>query len=265
MPSFTLPPRLASPSGKLARRRQLSAQILGSPTPKSTSASRRKDKTAAQSGRDASFPILGVPVSKLAFATPSRRIPTRRASTGLPVSDWDSFPICDDSADLAQDSDVTPPSTPIRESASVPFKKGARLAAVDFNNGPRTAPISSAFRFPFVSSSPCPSPSPSHRRRYHQRVPSDGVFNLSMDEDSSSSTSDLLELIKRAPVSIPKHRSQSEPASSPTQSRALAAEHPVSSSAPEAGYYADFVKCIVRTYSGPIDAFIISLTIIFLP
>lgn len=85
----------------------------------------------------------------------------------------DEFPVCDDLTD-AEDDDVFGPSTPVRS-------KGPSVA---YDDGPRTAPLTNPRSgFPFD-----PKPVPTHtpeRKREHTRFPSEGVFNLSMDEDSS--------------------------------------------------------------------------------
>jgi hypothetical protein len=85
----------------------------------------------------------------------------------------DEFPVCDDLTD-AEDDDVFASSTPVRS-------KGP---SVGYNDGPRTAPLTNPRSgFPFD-----PRRTPTHtpeRKREHARFPSEGVFNLSMDEDSS--------------------------------------------------------------------------------
>jgi hypothetical protein len=85
----------------------------------------------------------------------------------------DEFPVCDDLTD-AEDDDIFGPSTPVRS-------KGPSVA---YDDGPRTAPLTNPRSgFPFD-----PKPVPTHtpeRKREHTRFSSEGVFNLSMDEDSS--------------------------------------------------------------------------------
>ena len=194
--AFRSPPKLTSqPSGKLARRRQASAQLTDSPTPKVPS--RRKGRAAG----DASVPMHPLPTIR----------PLRRASADMTSQRWDSFPICDDSSDFGDDSDITPPTTPIREVATVPAKtKGTWQQEHLVDDAPRTAPLASTLGFPFVGHSPCSTPTPAQRRRNHRRVPSEGVFAMSTDEESpSSSVSDLFEsmqLKRRSPVSIPRQR-----------------------------------------------------------
>ncbi|KAI0631289.1 hypothetical protein C8Q77DRAFT_199577 [Trametes polyzona] len=232
--AMATPPKLASqPSGKLARRRQVSAQVLDSPTPKLLS--RRKEKPARAPRNGENIPL------QPAFAS-STRPPARRASTDLTMSRIHSFPICDDSSDFGDDSDVTPPTTPIREVATVPAKGTWQQDAFRLEDAPRSAPLASTFGFPFVGQTPCSTPTPAQRRRNHRRVPSEGVFAMSTDEESpSSSTSDLFDTLpahRRTPVSIPRQRCQTDPfgGSSPA-----AAERNTSSSAPVAGYFAGSV------------------------
>ena len=235
-------PKLAShPSGKLARRRQANAQLADSPTPKG--ASRRKNgRTTVEE--------TAVPLQP-AFGLRSRPVP-RRASTDLTSNRWDTFPVCDDSSECADDSDLTPPTTPVREAASVHPKasqKGTwQQESFLIEDAPRTAPLASTSGFPFVGHSPCSTPTPAQRRRNHRRVPSEGVFTMSADEESpSSSGSDLFEsmqLKRRSPVNIPRQRCYTTPAgASPSSLGASPADHQLSSSAPPAaaGYFAGSV------------------------
>ena len=180
-------PELSRPSGKLARRRQ-----SGQPTsPKPVPVPRVKEK---------SVPIVH---SEPNLVTPERRSASRRVSTGPIVTvAWD-FPICDDS------DDMTPPSTPIRESASVPSKRlGATWQQQTFfDDAPRTAPPSAVFGYPFADrASQNATPTPGQRRRNHRRVPSEGMFAMSGDDDSSSS--DASEELKALVGLIPKRRAQ---------------------------------------------------------
>ena len=234
--AFRSPPKLASqPSGKLARRRQASTQLFDSPTPKVSS---RRKPGKGQNGETA------VPLQP---AFNIVRPPARRASTDLTMTRWDSFPICDDSSECGDDSDVTPPTTPIREVASVPAKgaKGTWQQENFLDDGPRTAPLSTNF-FPLIGNSPCSTPTPAQRRRNHRRVPSEGVFHMSSDEGSpSSSVTDLFEqaqLKRRAPVAIPRQRCYTVPASSPSYDVAAVAPFTSSSAPPAAaGYFAGSV------------------------
>ncbi|KAH9042509.1 hypothetical protein EDB85DRAFT_2139084 [Lactarius pseudohatsudake] len=72
----------------------------------------------------------------------------------------DVFPICDDLTDIEDDEDVFAPSTPVRS------KSGNTTSAASY---------------------PVPTVTP-ERKRQHVRSPSEGVFNLSMDEDSALSS-----------------------------------------------------------------------------
>ncbi|KAI0763510.1 hypothetical protein BD413DRAFT_484059 [Trametes elegans] len=237
--TFASPPKLASqPSGKLARRRQASAQVLDSPTPKVPS--RRKDKP----GKTSRHVENAVP--QPAFSV-SIRPPARRASTDMTMSRMNSFPICDDSSDFGDDSDITPPTTPIREVATVPAKGTWQQEAFFVDEPPRTAPLASKFGFPFLGQTPCATPTPAQRRRNHHRVPSEGVFAMSTDEESpASSTSDLFETLsahRRTPESIPRQRCHTDPygGSSSAPFAAAAHEQQTSSSAPAPGYFAGSV------------------------
>ncbi|KAH9947529.1 hypothetical protein B0H21DRAFT_329865 [Amylocystis lapponica] len=236
-PSFRSPPQLAShPSGKLARRRQLSAQVMSSPTPsKAVAVPRRSENAGSSVGTEQ-------PMSRsdtLIDVTPGRRANARRASAQLPMASWDSFPICDDSADQADDSDQTPPTTPIRESSSVPTKKGSVswTHRTIFDGVPRTAPLSSTIGFPFVLPNPASTPTPAQRRRNHRRVPSEGVFNMSMDEDSSSS-SDVFNSYGRPQLSVQKRRPQTESRQTPLPARGSTPSSISSAMMREAGFFA---------------------------
>lgn len=135
----------------------------------------------------------------------NHRPSNRRARTGPSIATvpWDSFPICDDS------DDVTPPSTPVRESASVPSKQTSEVTwqqqALRVDEPPRTAPLSGTFKFPVNQAA---SPTPAQRRRTHprnhQRVPSEGMFAMSADEDSSCS--EAAEELKALVGLFPKRR-----------------------------------------------------------
>ncbi|EMD35394.1 hypothetical protein CERSUDRAFT_124721 [Gelatoporia subvermispora B] len=240
VPVFRPPPQLAQrPSGKLAHRRQQSAQVPPSPTPAKATAAPRRSQRQPRAPKEPKQAAKHITNSELFLASSAmaRRPSQRRATTGLPVAAWDSFPICDDSADFGDESDDTPPTTPIRESASVPPKMagqgGQWQSQGTLDDGPRTAPLSSAFAYPFRPSTPSPTPTPGQRRRKHQRVPSEGVFNMSTDDSSSE---EALEPFQRLPLAFPKRRDAFE---SPRLARAQAAETiGTSSSAPAAGYYA---------------------------
>lgn len=155
-------PKLAKPSGKLARRRQAPATPTPAfaqaiPVPRASNQPNRGRHGRAHSAMmnlSRSAPIAASPIA------------------------YGAFPICDDMTDA---DGLTPPATPIKARKEVPSQM--------FDNGPRTAPLSSAYGFPFVPlASPTSSPT-LHRQRQHVRSPSEGVFNMSFDEDSSFSSS----------------------------------------------------------------------------
>ncbi|ESK86389.1 hypothetical protein Moror_4982 [Moniliophthora roreri MCA 2997] len=164
-------PTLASrPSGKLAKRRQPnSVPFNPAPTPAST-------------------PARAIPVPRRNYS--SNSVFSRSAPTGdhvphrMPVKASseppDVFPICDDVSEAGNDSeaeDMSPPSTPTRRTRS-----SARFA---FDDGPRTAPITASTKsFPFNNTSP--SSVASRKARKHARVPSEGVFAMSSDEEAST-------------------------------------------------------------------------------
>lgn len=93
------------------------------------------------------------------------------------------FPVCDDTTDV---EDTSPPSTPTREFPADTMWQRLSL------DGPRTAPLSPFNGFSF---SRAPDSTPS-RPRHHQRSPSEGVFNMSLDEDMSTA-SDASEELKK--------------------------------------------------------------------
>jgi hypothetical protein len=112
----------------------------------------------------------------------------------------DVFPICDDLTDAEDDDDVFAASTPVRSKSG-----NTRQQSIVYDDGPRTAPITTPWSgFPF-NSKPVPTVTP-ERKRQHVRSPSEGVFNLSMDEDSAlSSPSDASGGLK-AQGSLPNRR-----------------------------------------------------------
>lgn len=203
--SFRAPPQLNSrPTGKLARRRQ-SGQTENLTPSKPIPAGRKGHK----------HPSASLSMSSATFVTPQRPA-TRRVSTdALPVADWDDFPICDE---------VTVISTPLRESASVPPKRSSVTWQQNLiDDGPRTAPLSASFSYTFPPASMYATPSPATRSRNHRRVPSDGVFAMSTDEDSSDSSDELRSAVNQlslggkqrlqAPRRTPPPATDSAPAS----------------------------------------------------
>ncbi|KAL4071447.1 hypothetical protein V8B97DRAFT_2045253 [Scleroderma yunnanense] len=152
-------PSLATlPSGKLARRRGHTTNPPSTPTPSSKAVP--VPRTNTQHRRQ-----------NLSRSAPSNSSAqshqNRRSSAGFSAE----FPICDDTTDVEEYS--SPPSTPTRESSWKPFGL----------DGPRTAPLSARQEFPFSRGAGA-TPSPISR---HRRTPSEGVFNLSFDEDMSHS------------------------------------------------------------------------------
>ncbi len=181
--TFRAPPALTSPSGKLARRRRGTPNNAQTPS-KAVPVPRPKGNLIAHSQMAHSEPSLS------AMVTPKRPIGRPQATH---VAEWEQFPVCDETV-------LSPPSTPVRASASVSRRTGStwqQQAMLD--EAPRTAPLSSTFTFPFAPAVPCATPSPAHRRRHH-RVPSEGVFAMSTDEESSTDSSDEL---KKAMNAIP--------------------------------------------------------------
>jgi hypothetical protein len=110
----------------------------------------------------------------------SRSAPVNNSkSTVLQAHLEETFPVCDDMTDI--DGEGSRPSTPVQKAPT------SRQQHIFFDDGPRTAPLSSMTpNFPFALSTPSPA------TRKHHRAPSDGVFNMSLDEDCSSDTSEGL-------------------------------------------------------------------------
>ncbi|KAH8996342.1 hypothetical protein EDB92DRAFT_1794095 [Lactarius akahatsu] len=161
-------PKLASrPTGKLARRRQNVGGVPSTPTPsKALSVPRPTAQPHSWDNRSLNL---------------SRSVPTLSSmqSNGAIA---DVFPICDDLTDVEDDDDVFAPSTPVRSKSGNTTRQPAM-----YDDGPRTAPISTPRSgFPF-NSKPVPTVTP-ERKRQHVRSPSEGIFNLSMDEDSALSS-----------------------------------------------------------------------------
>ncbi|KAN0131944.1 hypothetical protein V8E53_010224 [Lactarius tabidus] len=163
-PSPTITSR---PTGKLARRRQNVGGVPSTPTPsKALSVPRPPAQPRSWDSRSMNL---------------SRSVPTLSSmqSNGAIV---DVFPICDDLTDAEDDDDVFAPSTPVR---SMKGNTTWQQPTV-YDDGPRTAPIATPRSgFPF-NSKPVSTVTP-ERKRQHVRSPSEGVFNLSMDEDSALS------------------------------------------------------------------------------
>ncbi|KIK02408.1 hypothetical protein K443DRAFT_521051 [Laccaria amethystina LaAM-08-1] len=210
------PPTLARPSGKLARRRQQQPQFATpSPSPVLSKAIPvPKPKRTGPSTLSRSEPVPS--------HMPPR--PTARRSS----SAW-KFPICDDMTEVGDfDQDHTifpPPVTPARKQFQVPY----------------TAPISGRFPGEFSFNGVNNSPSPVSLKRggrKHRRAPSEGVFNMSSDEDVSTGPGGTIlnpnvqALFGLARTPAPE---TSSPFVTPTLSRAVPSTHfRESSSSPSA-------------------------------
>ncbi|KAF9225911.1 hypothetical protein BS17DRAFT_801214 [Gyrodon lividus] len=165
------PALVAQPSGKLARRRNHASQASPTPTPASRAVPvpRTGKQSAPRNNMSRSAP------NPSAFPPPENR----RTSAGFSPD----FPVCDDTTDV---EDSALPSTPTRESTVQ--TKWQQLAF----DGPRTAPLSTLNGFSYAGPAGS-SPSPTRR---HYRTPSEGVFNMSFDEDMSSTCNASDELKK---------------------------------------------------------------------
>ncbi|KAI0262529.1 hypothetical protein BC834DRAFT_971904 [Gloeopeniophorella convolvens] len=187
-------PKLASrPTGKLARRRENVPDALSTPTPsKAVSVPRSRNQARPRESR-----AMNLSRSVPALST----IPSGNSAV-------DVFPICDDLTDAEDghrddDDDVFLSSTPSHiKGGPVTWQQ----SLVVYDDGPRTAPLSSPRGgFPF-NTKPISTPTP-ERRRQHVRSPSEGVFNLPMDEDTSfSSLSDASEELKAMVGLVPRRR-----------------------------------------------------------
>jgi hypothetical protein len=170
-------PTLAShPSGILAKRR---GHVQASPTPAPA-------KAVVLSGPS---PSWAKPVA-VPFPISKAHSPSRNISRSDPVQSHmrqrsmfsGAFPICDDTTEYGDDD--TPPHTPVTNG-------NRNRTAFAFDDGPRTAPLSKIpSRFPFRT----PSPTPTRR---HRRTPSEGVFHMSSDEDSSYDMTEMLTLFNK--------------------------------------------------------------------
>ncbi|KAK2461295.1 hypothetical protein APHAL10511_006822 [Amanita phalloides] len=173
--SHNPPPTLShKPSGKLARRRQpqtgsVAGQLPSSPSPAASKAIPVPPLTTRTLA-------LNISRSDPALSHMPRGQPRRRSSTAGPLA-FDVFPICDDMTDAGDLSDhkPSPPVTPTRPKAQKIFR-----------DGPRTAPAMGTF--PSLPKPPSSAPQQKTREggRKHKRSPSEGVFNMSSDEDSST-------------------------------------------------------------------------------
>lgn len=164
VPPRAAPKLTAHPSGKLARRRQSAIAPFQFPELQSS-------KTiAVPPKRSNSTPGL------LSKSDPSvSHMPPRKTSKlrlGTLKSRKGGFPICDD---LTEAGDLS------EQEYSPPPTQSPALRGMRYDDGPRTAPLtSSTVAFPF---SLPPSPLAKKGVRRHLRSPSDGIFNMSSDED----------------------------------------------------------------------------------
>ena len=157
------PPKLGKPSGKLANRRQQLTDAAPTPTKAIPVPRSNKGRTSG--------------VANVSRSAPVNNVNNSTKSTVLRAHSEDPFPICDDMTDI--DGEGSRPSTPVQKVSTW------QQQPIFFDNGPRTAPlVSTTPNFPFTLSTPPPA------IRKHHRAPSDGVFNMSLDEDSSSETSE---------------------------------------------------------------------------
>ncbi|KAI0064275.1 hypothetical protein BV25DRAFT_1837053 [Artomyces pyxidatus] len=198
-------PKLATrPTGKLARRRQNIPEAPGTPTP-SKAVPVPRGSAGSQARETGGHPALNLSRSVPVISSMVAR-PTTRQFTPQPVTlDRDLFPVCDDLTDA--EDEFFAPSTPVRSKAGAVTWQQSLV----YDDGPRTAPLSSAFPgFPFPSNTSTPI---SERKRHHFRSPSEGMFNMSMDEDSSfsSSSSDASEELKAMVGLLSRRRVPSGP------------------------------------------------------
>ncbi|KAH9996709.1 hypothetical protein BJV74DRAFT_768855 [Russula compacta] len=196
LPVRSAPKITSRPTGKLARRRQNISDAPSTPTlSKAMSVPRPRGQ----------LPSLGSHPLNISRSVPSL--------SSIQSSDMarDVFPICDDLTDV-EDDDVFAPSTPVRsKGGSVTWQRSPA-----YDDGPRTAPLSTPHSsFPFnTKSTSTPTP---ERKRQHARFPSEGVFNLSMDEDSSNLSDASVEL--KAKADFPPRRRIASAASTPMGSK----------------------------------------------
>ncbi|KDQ58387.1 hypothetical protein JAAARDRAFT_57326 [Jaapia argillacea MUCL 33604] len=174
IPVVTIP-KLTRPSGKLAKRRQ-PMQVPDSPTP---SKARARSVPLPTSAKGRSTPNLSrSDVAPTRAVRPSVRRPATTGPSTSSLPEWDAFPVCDDTTDVDDD---TPPSTPVRaRSEEVTWQQ-----VTPFESGPHTAPLSSTSGWPFNTAPVTPE---RRQPKNHFRSPSEGVFNLSFDEDMSASS-----------------------------------------------------------------------------
>jgi hypothetical protein len=111
----------------------------------------------------------------------SRSVPTL-SSMQSSESTTDAFPICDDLTDV-EDDDVFTSSSP----SHVGVGHVTWQPPLVYDDGPRTAPLFTSHSG-FSFNTKLTSTRTPERKRQHARSPSEGVFNLSTDEDSTLPT-----------------------------------------------------------------------------
>ncbi|KAJ7598790.1 hypothetical protein C8J56DRAFT_769379 [Mycena floridula] len=185
----TAPTLSARPSGKLARRRQpvLVPFELPPAASKAIPVPKRSSSTSIPISRSDPF---------------SSHMPSRKPQLKRKSKSDRTFPICDDlTDDASSDSeDISPPSTPTP----------SRMKRFE-DDGPKTAPLSKSMSgFPFSS----PSPLAKKAARRHKRSPSEGIFNMSSDEDLTAQSDDIRALFglqaRQASSSLPSLSSEAE-------------------------------------------------------
>ncbi|KAG1823650.1 uncharacterized protein BJ212DRAFT_1296225 [Suillus subaureus] len=172
-PSLQTPSLSSQPTGKLAaRRRRPFPQQIATPTP---------------SIRAVPVPRSNIQSTRhsISRSAPSQSAAPLRTARRISAGSAADFPVCDDTTDV--DDDHSPLSTPTRERSAGTWQQ------LVFEESPRTAPLNTSAGFPFGGRLNCNTPSPS---RKHYRTPSDGIFHMSLDEDTAS-TSDASEEQKK--------------------------------------------------------------------
>ncbi|KAF5310690.1 hypothetical protein D9619_008113 [Psilocybe cf. subviscida] len=167
------PTLTSKPSGKLARRRE---QVPSSgplfprttkaiPVPSNVNNNKRSDKHGVQLSR--SVPDN----SNVNMIQRPRQVPQRSTA-------YADFPVCDDASEYGAQS---PPTTPTLSKASVAayHNAGAQRSAPALSQADRASAYGVG-AFPFPTSKPTTTP------RKHRRVPSEGVFGMSSDEEAST-------------------------------------------------------------------------------
>ncbi|PPQ66523.1 hypothetical protein CVT26_009496 [Gymnopilus dilepis] len=150
-------PTLGSkPSGKLARRRQQMSQ---------------------QQQQLANQPSKAIPVPK----SSQRSKPSTLSRSEPALHAFGEFPVCDDSNSTADQEYASFPSTPRRPTHA---RSGAQTSPIHTRNG--DAPFDFSFTHAPLSTPSAPAGGKRSSARKHRRVPSEGVFNMSSDEDVSS-------------------------------------------------------------------------------